>query len=161
MGRKLPGQAEDGRGWEILSILLQPKECWASKGKEEQRKKEEKRRKREEEKRKNKDDDKKKRKSSKKLKENQPMVASVEEGGLARTDTYTKEQRKRVAAQLRKAEGGKEGRVRNSSYTKEPAPAQEPATRMTTSFREVADKKLRQETSCVLSRSGPNSPMSW
>ena len=139
---------------------MQPKECWGSRGQGARRdERKEERRKRSEEEKRNREDEKKKRKSSRKLKENQ---LAGEEVGLGRTDTYSKAERLRAAAQLalQREEAAREGRRRTSSFTKEPGGGKEPA-KMTTSFKEVVDRKLRQETSSVLSRSGPNSPMSW
>ena len=115
--------------------MLQPKECWGARGKEEERKEE--RRKRKEEDKKKREEDKRKRKSSRKAKE--------KEEGLARKDTFTKTERRQAIAQL-------------SLYREKEGPAQ---AKMTTSFREVADRKARQETSPVLTRSGTHSPLSW
>ena len=112
------------------------------------------------------EEEKKRRRSSRKLKENLPNGEGGvgEGGGLERADTYTKKERRQAAARL--SLHREEGRGRANSYSREifkhskEGGLQEVA-RMTTSFKEVADRKLRQETSPVLSRSGPNSPMSW
>ena len=110
------------------------------------------------------EEEKKRRRSSRKLKENLPNGEGGEGGGLERADTYTKKERRQAAARL--SLHREEGRGRANSHSREifkhsKEGGLQEAPRMTTSFKEVADRKLRQETSPVLSRSGPNSPMSW
>ena len=110
------------------------------------------------------EEEKKRRRSSRKLKENLPNGGGEGDSlGLERADTYTKKERRQAAARL--SLHREEGRGRANSHSREIfKPSKEggqEVSRMTTSFKEVADRKLRQETSPVLSRSGPNSPMSW
>lgn len=115
------------------------------------------------------EEEKRRKRSSRKLKENLPHGSKVEvvgEGqqGLERADTYTKKERRQAAAKLSLYR--EEGRGRANSHSREvlrqqSAEGSQEVARMTTSFKEVADRKLRQETSPVLTRSGPNSPMSW
>ena len=108
------------------------------------------------------EEEKKRRRSLRKLKENLPNGEGGE-GGLERADTYTKKERRQAAARL--SLHREEGRGRANSHSREifkhSKESFQEVPRMTTSFKEVADRKLRQETSPVLSRSGPNSPMSW
>lgn len=156
-----------------LSSINQAKERGTAKTREEGRKKEkekeEKKKKRVEDRRGGAEEEKRRRRSSRKLKENLPNGSKVEvvgdgQQGLERADTYTKKERRQAAAKLSLYR--EEGRGRANSHSREvlrqqSAEGSQEVARMTTSFKEVADRKLRQETSPVLTRSGPNSPMSW
>ena len=86
-----------------------------------------------------------------------------DESGMSRNDTFTKSERRRISEKLSKkfvkngqesvnAGGSKAGAGRDKTNTKE---------KMTTSFKEVADKKRRNEVNAVLSSSNSNSPLSW
>ena len=89
-----------------------------------------------------------------------------DECGMSRNDTFTKSERRRISEKLSKSSSrlvGPGQESGNPARTKVGASCDKTNTKekMTTSFKEVADKKRRNEVSAVLSSSNSNSPLSW
>ena len=93
-------------------------------------------------------------------------MLEVDESGISRKDTFTKSERKRITEKLGGGKEGLNGSV-NASRHRPKLVHDVEITRYnkekmtTTSFKEVADKKKRNEVNPILPASNSNSPLSW
>ena len=93
-------------------------------------------------------------------------LTEEEECGISRKDTFTKTERRRISEKLGKGSSPTAGNGQESiNYTRAKSlpdgDKSHKQEKMTTSFKEVADKKRRNEVSAVLTPSNSNSPLSW
>jgi len=89
------------------------------------------------------------------------------DSGFSRNDTFTKSDRRRISEKISNKNSNSpvngQGNVKGSNYKTKIETGLETSSakeKMTTSFKEVADKKMRNESSPILN-SNPNSPLSW
>eukprot|EP00092_Neocalanus_flemingeri_P049575 GFUD01057017.1.p1 GENE.GFUD01057017.1~~GFUD01057017.1.p1 ORF type:complete len:654 (+),score=166.81 GFUD01057017.1:99-1964(+) len=117
------------------------------------------------------DDEKKKSQDEKKNSQDEKkkfQLDAEDDTCFSRNDTFTKSDRRRISEKLSNNNSNKmenpTGKKKGGNCAKKLDNNQDMSSskdRMTTSFREVADKKRRNEGSSIIRSSNPNSPLSW